>query len=110
MRRKRSRCRMRLQSLVDCVSLLVACLASGTLECSSQGELTPAQQRGATLYGRMCAVCHGRTGDGYAADQAPALAQPAFLASVTDEYLRTAIGEGRGATTMSAWSMARGGP
>jgi cytochrome c oxidase cbb3-type subunit 3/ubiquinol-cytochrome c reductase cytochrome c subunit len=101
---------MRLQSLVDFVSLLVACIASGTLECSSQGELTAAERRGALLYGRMCAVCHGRTGDGYAADQAPALAHPAFLASATDDYLRVAISEGRAGTTMSAWGVTRGGP
>jgi cytochrome c oxidase cbb3-type subunit 3/ubiquinol-cytochrome c reductase cytochrome c subunit len=58
----------------------------------------------------MCAVCHGRTGDGYAADQAPALAHADFLASVSDEYLRTAIAHGRRGTTMSAWSLERGGP
>jgi cytochrome c oxidase cbb3-type subunit 3/ubiquinol-cytochrome c reductase cytochrome c subunit len=58
----------------------------------------------------MCAVCHGRTGDGYAADQAPALANREFLASASDEYLHAAIANGRGGTTMSAWSNARGGP
>jgi len=102
---------MRFQSLLDFVSLVVACVASGTLECSSsQEDLTPTQRRGALLYGRMCAVCHGRAGDGYAADQAPALAHPAFLASASDDYLRAAISEGRGGTTMSAWAFERGGP
>ncbi len=58
----------------------------------------------------MCAVCHGRAGEGYKADQAPALAHPDFLASVTDDYLRTAIVGGRSGTTMSAWGIERGGP
>jgi cytochrome c oxidase cbb3-type subunit 3/ubiquinol-cytochrome c reductase cytochrome c subunit len=93
--------------LALCVAL---CVASGTLECASPEPLSPAQARGATLYGRMCAVCHGRFGDGYLADQAPALAHPDFLASVTDLYLQTAISQGRAGTTMSAWSTARGGP
>jgi cytochrome c oxidase cbb3-type subunit 3/ubiquinol-cytochrome c reductase cytochrome c subunit len=66
--------------------------------------------RGAELYGRMCAVCHGAEGEGYKADQAPRLAQPDFQASVTDEYLREAIKNGRAGTTMSAWSTNRGGP
>jgi mono/diheme cytochrome c family protein/rhodanese-related sulfurtransferase len=44
------------------------------------------------------------------ADQATALRHPDFLASVTDDYLRQAIAEGRANTTMSAWSVDRGGP
>jgi len=70
----------------------------------------PPLSRGAELYGRMCAVCHGANGEGYKADQAPRLAQPDFEASVTDEYLREAIKNGRMGTTMSAWYKDRGGP
>ncbi|HEX3853502.1 MAG TPA: c-type cytochrome [Polyangiaceae bacterium] len=66
--------------------------------------------RGGELYGRMCAVCHGANGEGYKADQAPRLAQPDFQASVSDQYLREAIKNGRMGTTMSAWSTNRGGP
>ena len=58
----------------------------------------------------MCAVCHGASGEGYTADQAPALANVEFLASVTDTYLAQAITNGRAATTMSAWGVERGGP
>src|SRR5688572_19990491 len=50
-----------------------------------------AKQRGAELYSAMCAVCHGANGEGYKADLAPALAHPEFLATVSDEFLRTAI-------------------
>jgi cytochrome c oxidase cbb3-type subunit 3 len=111
--------------------VLGICAASGTTSCGrapqpepaartpqpSQAQLEPqaqlppqAQPQGEELYARICAVCHGRTGEGYKADQAPALAQPEFLASVSDDFLRRAIMNGRRGTTMSAWSRERGGP
>jgi mono/diheme cytochrome c family protein/rhodanese-related sulfurtransferase len=68
------------------------------------------EARGAALYDRMCAVCHGMHGQGYVADNAPAIANPLFLSMVTDAYLDTAIGNGRTGTTMSAWSRMRSGP
>jgi len=100
----------------------VACVADSG--CSGAAELAQAKsahdaavaaepsavQHGAELYGRMCAVCHGGEGEGYKADQAPALANPAFLASVSDEFLRFAIDVGRQGTTMSAWGGKHGGP
>jgi cytochrome c oxidase cbb3-type subunit 3/ubiquinol-cytochrome c reductase cytochrome c subunit len=70
----------------------------------------PASARGAELYGRMCAVCHGPNGEGYKADEAPKIANPDFLGSATDEFLRTVIANGRTGSTMSAWAVERGGP
>jgi len=67
-------------------------------------------ERGKSLYGRYCNFCHGSEGQGYAADEAPALASDDLLALATDEYLLEAISKGRPGTTMSAWSVARGGP
>lgn len=84
-------------------------VASGTLECGG-APLTAREHRGAYVYHRMCSVCHGASGEGYAADHAPTLTRADFLASVEDSYLRTAILEGRAGTTMSAWSSFRGGP
>jgi cytochrome c oxidase cbb3-type subunit 3/ubiquinol-cytochrome c reductase cytochrome c subunit len=91
--------------------LLVALLgiASGTLECGG-APVTATEHRGAYVYRRMCAVCHGASGEGYAADRAPSLTHPDFLAAVDDGYLKTAILNGRSGTTMSAWSMFRSGP
>lgn len=66
--------------------------------------------RGGEFYARMCAVCHGASGEGYVADDAPRLAQPDFLSSVSDDYLRAAIANGRRDTTMSAWARIKGGP
>jgi cytochrome c oxidase cbb3-type subunit 3 len=96
--------------LFESALVLAACLACGAVECHRSRVLTDAQRRGQDFYDRMCAVCHGRAGEGYAADQATALAQPDFLASVSDAYLQSAIAQGRSGTTMSAWSTGRGGP
>jgi cytochrome c oxidase cbb3-type subunit 3/ubiquinol-cytochrome c reductase cytochrome c subunit len=99
----------RLQTILVPFAVLFACLASGTLECG--GAIPTVQERrGEHVYARMCAVCHGPAGEGYAADQAPQLANQSFLASVSDEFLRAAIANGRSGTTMSAWSRGRNGP
>ena len=66
--------------------------------------------RGKILYDKYCGFCHGENGQGYKADQAPALANDDFLTIATDPYLVEAIVKGRPGTTMSAWSVARGGP
>ncbi len=100
---------MRPRAIAQLVAVVSLCIAAGDLECRPAGSQC-ARSRGEDLYGRMCAVCHGAAGAGYAADRAPALAQADFLASVTDVALRKAIADGRPGTTMSAWSKARGGP
>src|SRR5438445_2254575 len=82
------------------VMILIVSVAIGALG-RDQGIDRGAERRGGHLYQRMCAVCHGATGAGYKADQAPAITHPEFLASATDGYLKQAIGNGRRATTMS---------
>ena len=71
---------------------------------------TGLQQRGAWTYATYCASCHGERGQGYAADNAPMLASQRFLASATDEFLRSAIVHGRPTGVMSAWGADYGGP
>jgi cytochrome c oxidase cbb3-type subunit 3 len=66
--------------------------------------------RGQLLYGRYCNFCHGEGGVGYAADEAPRLANDDLLTLASDDFLRDAIVKGRPGTTMSPWSIARGGP
>jgi cytochrome c oxidase cbb3-type subunit 3/ubiquinol-cytochrome c reductase cytochrome c subunit len=99
---------MRLPPFAGVIATLALCVGSGDLECGP--HLTGTELRGQQLYTRMCAVCHGSEGQGYAADQAPALSRPRFLESATDEYIRKAIADGRRGTTMSAWSIFRSGP
>jgi cytochrome c oxidase cbb3-type subunit III len=65
---------------------------------------------GAGLYKALCAPCHGADAKGYAADHAPSLVNPTFLASATDAFLRQSIDAGRPGTSMGAYGKARGGP
>src|SRR5687768_10939614 len=71
---------------------------------------TKQQKEGGELYARMCAVCHGPNGEGYKADQAPALRDPGYLATATDAFLKESIVNGRLGSTMSSWGQATGGP
>jgi cytochrome c oxidase cbb3-type subunit 3/ubiquinol-cytochrome c reductase cytochrome c subunit len=100
---------MRRDPLLWSTLVLAACVAGGALECSHRSA-TAAEVHGAELYARMCSVCHGPSGEGYKADQAPAIAHPDFLASATDSFLHDAIVQGRAGTTMSAWGVENGGP
>ncbi len=73
-------------------------------------EVPDKPDTGAGLYARYCALCHGDVGQGYAADNANALAHPDFLATATDAMIGEAIVHGRHGTTMSAWGAPYGGP
>ena len=66
--------------------------------------------RGAPLYEQYCGFCHGYEGEGYLADSANALSNQAFLATATDDFIRTAIVEGRPGTPMSPWGIGNAGP
>lgn len=100
----------------------VAAVASGrsilppatplVIDAGPPAPLDPAVQlaRGKELYGRYCDFCHGKAGQGYAADEAPALANEELLANASDEFLAGSIARGRPGTTMSAWSVRGGGP
>ncbi len=67
-------------------------------------------ERGKALYGKYCDFCHGKSGEGYAADEAPKLASEAFLGAASDEFLKRTVARGRPGTTMSAWGVMGGGP
>src|SRR5687767_7153328 len=75
-----------------------------------RAEVRPEPHPGEALYRRYCALCHGREGEGYAADNAPQLAGQEFLRSASDQFLDAAIAAGRPGTPMSAWSREHGGP
>lgn len=100
----------RLATFLGALGLLSALSVGAGLGCQHKPTLSPQVAHGSELYGRMCAVCHGAAGEGYKADRAPRLAHPDFLGSVSDEFLRHSIANGRRNTTMSAWSVERGGP
>jgi mono/diheme cytochrome c family protein len=72
-----------------------------------ESQLTPAEQRGRSLYEYYCYLCHGKTGNGdgfnsYTLTTPPAkLADAAFMATVSDEQIRTVIKGGGPALGLS---------
>jgi len=67
-------------------------------------------ERGRAVYAQLCATCHGVSGDGYIADNAPSLRSATFLSTATDTFLQAAILRGRPGTAMGAYWRASGGP
>ena len=65
---------------------------------------------GGELFEEYCAFCHGSEGEGYFADNAPALRSQTFLTTASDEFLSAAVVNGRPGTPMSGWGVERGGP
>jgi cbb3-type cytochrome c oxidase subunit III len=55
---------------------------------------------GQTLYAKNCSACHGKTGEGLTA---PALANPMFLATVSDAFIHYTITHGRDGTPMASY-------
>ena len=72
--------------------------------------ITAGGSPGEALYNKYCALCHAEGGKGYASDNANALSNIDFLASVSDSFLRLAIYRGRPGTPMAAYSKSFGGP
>jgi mono/diheme cytochrome c family protein len=63
--------------------------------------IEPSAERGALLFAGTCAVCHGENGAGTA--EAPAINDPARLASFDNEWYRSVIKNGRPAKGMPTW-------
>jgi cytochrome c oxidase cbb3-type subunit 3/ubiquinol-cytochrome c reductase cytochrome c subunit len=70
----------------------------------------PQVAAGQQIWGRYCALCHGPTAMGYAADNAPSLVTSTFLETASDEFLRAGIVRGRPGTAMAGYGKAVGGP
>lgn len=88
---------------IDALVAYVRSLAPGV---PSPDESRPARwvagdrTAGARLYQENCAACHGEKGQGV---EGPALANRAFLASATDDYLVETIRRGRRETSMPSF-------
>lgn len=92
-------------ALTSLAGLLLGLLTS---DCSAAE--VPAVPAGAEPYAKYCALCHGAAGEGYLADDAPALRNATLLTLSSDAFLEHAIRRGRPGTTMSPWATDRGGP
>ena len=93
--------------LVLLVALVVVLSVAG---CKRRHHKSDKDDPGKVVYQRVCAVCHGKKGEGYAADRAPKLVGSGLLAAASDDFLRRVIDDGRKGTTMTAWSRMKGGP
>jgi cytochrome c oxidase cbb3-type subunit III len=92
------------------VVLVFALWAGGCARKVATAVPHPAVELGKQAYLKFCATCHGAAGNGYAADNAPSLRNPTFLASASDAFLRAGIARGRPGTAMAAFGRALGGP
>jgi len=93
--------------------LVAALLVLASSGCGPRRTDTPESARhreGARLYRTYCGLCHGDEGEGYVADNANALTNQDFLASVTDEFLHFGIANGRPGTPMAPYARHLGGP
>jgi mono/diheme cytochrome c family protein/rhodanese-related sulfurtransferase len=102
---------------IFCVSLLLAAIACGKSDSApdkrKETKVAPGASLVATgreLYATLCAQCHGKALEGYAADHAPSLINQTFLESVTDDYLKQSIFTGRPGTSMAPYGKQLGGP
>ncbi|MEB3238075.1 MAG: c-type cytochrome [Candidatus Sericytochromatia bacterium] len=90
---------------------LLAALAGGRCQEAPPPDSREAQvARGKAAYAKTCAICHGPAGEGYAADNAPALAGADLLVTASDAFLYETIARGRPGTVMSGWAKEHGGP
>src|SRR5262245_55013170 len=93
-------------------SLLCLCVLASLVAArpSAAEELAAGPASGQALYARYCKLCHAANATGYAADNAPSLVSPKFLATASDEFIARGIRFGRPETAMAAYGKARGGP
>lgn len=98
------------------VLVATTAFALGCAATRPQATARPAPPAGAdtlsapALYRSLCAHCHGPDATGYAADDAPSLVNPTFLASASDAFLQHSIEWGRPGTSMGAYAKSAGGP
>ncbi|MFZ0335418.1 MAG: c-type cytochrome [Candidatus Acidiferrales bacterium] len=99
--------RWRLSLVVMMATSMVACNNLPGRPAPASNVLRPSQQTDfATLYAQNCAACHGARGEGGAAI---ALADPIYLATVSDKVLRSVTSNGIPGTPMPAFAQSSGG-
>ena len=92
---------------VAMVASTVACNNLPGRPAATSGVLRPSRQTDfVALYAQNCAACHGARGEGGAAI---ALADPIYLATVSDQVLRSVTANGISGTPMPAFAQSAGG-
>jgi mono/diheme cytochrome c family protein/rhodanese-related sulfurtransferase len=96
--------------ILYCLTALATVTGPG---CGDNGVRLSRKSRihpGKILYQQHCSLCHGKAGEGHAADHAPAIGSDHFLRLVDNAFIFESIAKGRPGTPMSAWSERYGGP
>jgi mono/diheme cytochrome c family protein/rhodanese-related sulfurtransferase len=88
--------------LLVAVVAAAACKRSGPDPATGSDVVKPTSPS-AKNYLRLCAMCHGDRREGGKSDNAPSLSSPTFLATVSDDFLRSAISDGRPGTAMGGY-------
>lgn len=84
-------------------------LPNRAAEIDSQPDAHGDPRLGKQWFGQICATCHGKKGDGYAAGgTGTAIGKIGFLDVVSDGFIRTTIKEGRSNTRMRGFTGAEG--
>ena len=104
------RVRTRLWLGAACGTFILFSAACGKPKFEPTAPQGKAAANGHALYKKYCALCHGRLGQGYAADNANALSHPDFLRTASDAFLLAAIEQGRPGTAMAAYAERFAGP
>jgi mono/diheme cytochrome c family protein/rhodanese-related sulfurtransferase len=92
------------------VASCVVAVCIGVRRSPAQAPAPAEARSGPELYARYCQLCHAADATGYAADHAPSLVSPTFLATADDAFIARGIRLGRPNTAMAAYGKARGGP
>lgn len=97
--------------LTCALATLFLSMLSSPFRAEAQEDIAhPSIAEGRALYTRLCALCHGADGEGYAVEGVPAIGNQDFLTAASDEFLFAAIANGRPRTRMSPWSVRHEGP
>ena len=84
-------------------------VANRAEEVDAQPDAHGDPRLGKQWFGQICATCHGKKGDGYAAGgTGTAIGKIGFLDVVSDGFIRTTIKEGRSNTRMLGFTGAEG--
>jgi cytochrome c oxidase cbb3-type subunit 3 len=90
--------------------LLILALWAGGCARRTVSAASTVVDQGRQVYTKFCVTCHGVGANGYAADNAPSLRNPTFLATASDAFLRAGITRGRPGTAMAGYGRDVGGP
>lgn len=93
-------------ALVDAIIQFMRSRQQGQPVLPAAGRVSGSPERGMLVYQQYCVDCHGAKGQGRVG---PALNNPGFLGTASDQFIRETITRGRPGTPMSPYGQGKGG-